>query len=773
MDRQRKPDGVVMFLSTAGVLAARYGYFRAIDWLQMVSPFGASTLYTVDSGLVITGSSGDLATSEFADEWTLQTSSFGATPIFALDTSTSTYVAGGSLGKIATSTNDGVYWIQRSSAFGVETILGLGYHAAAGLYVAVGSLGLMSTSPDGITWTARTSSFGTTFIYDVESNGTILVAVGDAGKLATSTDGLSWTQRTSSFGTTRINAVTWGNGIFVAVGESGKLATSVDGITWTQDTSSFGVNEIRAVDYGEYRGRGTYVAAGEYGLLAANDQGVLEHYETETLLETAALWLDAEYATSSQTVPNLGSGGSALDGRLGSTGTADTNDPTFLEYDGTPYVYLPGIAGNSLSTPDAAALDITGDIDIRVKVALDDWTPSANSRLVTKYGSAGTRSYLFDINTTGNLRFTWTADGTTGVTSTATAATGITDGAVKWVRATMDADNGAVGHDVKFWLSDDGTTWTQVGSTVTTAGVASIYTASSPVVVGGDASTSSPAAGKFYRAIIKSGIDGTTVLDVDTSVITSGAATSFTATTGQTVTISRSTSGRKAVAVVGNCWLLGTDDYLEVADNALLDFAASDSFTVLIVERDWGLGAALAHVAKVSSTTAATQGWTMRASGANGALITTQMGDGTNGINSITTPARVAGALTSLAMVRNVTADTVTGYMNGTAGTPGTDTTTGSLANSNTLRIGRLSGAGANYNDFEFTAVAVFRSALTSDEIAQITRYYQNRTPSGDILGWEQRSSSFDATEIIRGVHVGSGIALAVGDSGKIAKSER
>ena len=92
---------------------------------------------------------------------------------------------------------------------------------------------------------------------------------------------------------------------------------------------------------------------------------------------------------------------------------------------------------------------------------------------------------------------------------------------------------------------------------------------------------------RFYRAQVLDGIDGTTVLDVDTSVVTSGSDTSFPALTGQTVTINRSTSGRKAVAVTHPLWLFGTDDYMEVADNDLIDFGASDSFTVLAVVRQW------------------------------------------------------------------------------------------------------------------------------------------------------------------------------------------
>ena len=37
--------------------------------------------------------------------------------------------------------------------------------AAGGLWVAAGASGMLATSPDGINWTQRTSSFGTKYIY--------------------------------------------------------------------------------------------------------------------------------------------------------------------------------------------------------------------------------------------------------------------------------------------------------------------------------------------------------------------------------------------------------------------------------------------------------------------------------------------------------------------------------------------------------------------------------------------------------------------------------
>jgi hypothetical protein len=284
------------------------------------------------------------------------------------------------------------------------------------------------------------------------------------------------------------------------------------------------------------------------------------------------------YATTGQLVTvngtpaavrNLGTAGSLLPTTVGSSTAIDSNDPRFLDHTGTNYVYLPGVDGNRLSVPDAAALDITGDIDIRAYVALDDWTPAAFSNLISKRDS-GQISYSLGVNTNGVLNFAYTTDGTTSIANNSSVAPTITDGASLWVRATLDVDNGASGNDIKFFTSTDGTNWTQLGTTITTAGVTSIFSGTATVAIGARSSgTQFPLAGKVFRAQILDGIDGTTVLDVDTSVITAGNATSFTAVTGQTVTINRSTSGRKSVAVVEPVWLFGTDDYMEVNNRYL------------------------------------------------------------------------------------------------------------------------------------------------------------------------------------------------------------
>ena len=154
----------------------------------------------------------------------------------------------------------------RTSGFGSLGIYGVTY--GDGLYLAVGQSGAMTTSSDGITWTSRTSGFGSTIIYGVTYGDGLYVAVGRDGKLTTSPDGTTWTSRTSGFGSTDIWGVTYGDGLYVAVGRDGKLTTSPDGATWTSRTSGF-TSYIFGVTYGD----GLYVAVGDSGTMTTSTNG--------------------------------------------------------------------------------------------------------------------------------------------------------------------------------------------------------------------------------------------------------------------------------------------------------------------------------------------------------------------------------------------------------------------------------------------------------------------------------------------------------------------
>lgn len=439
------------------------------------------------------------------------------------------------------------------------------------------------------------------------------------------------------------------------------------------------------------------------------------------LRSAVGYWDVAGYDGASQVLPNMGRGGSALDAQFGSTGSTDTNDPQVLPFTGTPYVYLPGVAGNYLSVPDAANLRITGDLELVRYVALDDWTPPATQRLLTKDGGTD-RNYVFSVNAAGTLALAGKFSTSGVVSGSSTAALPVADSAACWVKATRRVSDGRVQF---FYAADqptEPTSWTQLGSDVIVCAGETMVTGTAPVELNSSsAGVNFPMSGKDYRAIVRNGIGGPVVLDVDTSVLTSGSATTLTARTGQTVTINRSATGRKAVAVVRPTILFGTDDYLTVADNDLLDFGVNQDMTVIGAFRNWGTN----DVLVACKAAAAVTGYRLWRFGTDGKGYLT-VNDGTINAQDATTAATsAAGALTVLTGRLSsgsllATADIATDST-GTA-----NTATATITNANPLRLGADPGA---YSNAEFFAWAVFRRALSAAEIAQITAYYQQRMP--------------------------------------------
>lgn len=503
-----------------------------------------------------------------------------------------------------------------------------------------------------------------------------------------------------------------------------------DSIASTSTTTAATPNAVKTTyDLANTNGTKSRQYAATTSVLGQISGGLLP---AENILKQGVFWIDAAHSSSSgQTITNLGWGGSALNATAGSTGSPDSNDPLYLSWTGTNYVYLPGVSGNTISIPDAANLDTT-DLDFRMRISLDSPTTTGNyaSRLV----SDPNRSWLFAYTggTTGaRMNLTWYPTGSAAsginVGGTATYENSYTAGQNHWVRVTLDVDNGAGGYEVKFFTAPDSitvpTAWTQVGTTITGG-----TTTNLPLIVAGMGISQSTAfLGNVYRAQLMDSINGNTIVDIDTSILNDGNVTSFNALTGQTVTINSATSGRKTTIVTNPLWLLGTDDYFEVADNSYIDFTGTESFSLVAVMRSLATaGTNDAIIAKKADTTNTTQGFSLT-NGASTALAPAfQVGDGSVGATAVG-GSRTNGATTVVAAVRNVGSDNLLVYVNGTAGSAVTDATTTTSANSEVMRIGRLSGAGTEYNDTQIMAAAVFRRVLSADEISTITNYYLGR----------------------------------------------
>jgi hypothetical protein len=284
---------------------------------------------------------------------------------------------------------------------------------------------------------------------------------------------------------------------------------------------------------------GLYLTSSYRNMLttALTNMGALANYQPGNYTGTlnASAWLNSIGAA-----PSLAQGTSLA-------------QPIILPFSGQKYAYLSGVSGNYLGTPNAAANQITGDIDLRVYVSLPSWTPAVGAQgFISKSLNDGNAAYDFGITTSGNIVFRYTGTGAfAGLkTATSSASTGFAAGAASWVRVTYASATGKV----NFSTSQDGVTYIALGTEQTiTAGA--IFAGTDPIRVGSAAITA--ITGKVYRAQIYNGINGTLAVDFNASdwpETTTNGATAVSSTTGELWTLSN--TGGLLAQIVGSPQLL-------------------------------------------------------------------------------------------------------------------------------------------------------------------------------------------------------------------------
>lgn len=232
------------------------------------------------------------------------------------------------------------------------------------------------------------------------------------------------------------------------------------------------------------------------------------------------------------------------------------------------YMYYPGNNnGEYVSTPDSAALSITGDIDIRCLCEPNDWQTGLKN-FVSKYStSAGQRSFMFYISL-GVLTFIWSENGSTLRTASSTVVVPFTGQSLGAVRAYLDVDNGTGVYEVTFYTSPDGSGWTQLGSSVLGTVVTSIFDSTTKVEVGSRGNgTFDCFNGKIYNLNIRDSFSGSPVAAFNPDKGNAYSST-FVARTGETWTLTNLTSTLNFhVQLVDQAMVVfdGTNDFLKSA----------------------------------------------------------------------------------------------------------------------------------------------------------------------------------------------------------------
>lgn len=222
---------------------------------------------------------------------------------------------------------------------------------------------------------------------------------------------------------------------------------------------------------------------------------------------------------------------------------------------------LTGGANSYASTPDVAALDLVGDMDLRVDMAPTQWPPASDQTIIGKYMDAtSNRGYRVDVTTTAKLRFTWSTDGANNFSLTSSIPLDIIGGERVVVRATFDADNGAGGRTARFYYSTGSVSsgpWTELGIPQTSGTATTVFANNAPLEVGSRNGGNNRFIGNIFAAQVRSSINGTIVANPSFTSQAPGTMV-FVDSTGKTWTVQAGAAIIAVSPVPGSNW--GTAD---------------------------------------------------------------------------------------------------------------------------------------------------------------------------------------------------------------------
>lgn len=185
------------------------------------------------------------------------------------------------------------------------------------------------------------------------------------------------------------------------------------------------------------------------------------------------------------------------------------------------------------TTPNVATFNFTSGFSVGVKFRSDLFSSGATKILVGKYNPTGNqRSWSLRIGTTGIPQIATSNDGTAVVTSVASTALPTTlQGRDIWLQASFNPNNGSNRIANFRYSTDDGVTWTTLGTTFSGA-TTTIFTSTAVVGVGNAADGTIPFDGSIYKVNLYSDTAWTTLVDSVNFTNNPSGSTSFTDVSG-------------------------------------------------------------------------------------------------------------------------------------------------------------------------------------------------------------------------------------------------
>jgi len=245
------------------------------------------------------------------------------------------------------------------------------------------------------------------------------------------------------------------------------------------------------------------------------------------------------------------------------------------------YFNFPGGFNDFIQAPDSAALSITGDIDLRARIAPTTWL--ATQALIAKTAAgAGQRSYELFLTAAGKIQLILYGDGTNFSIATSSAAVSFSAGQEGWVRATWrQSDN-----RVQFFTAAAGSGptggFTQLGTDQTlSATITSIFDGTSSVRLGIDETIPGHNfIGKFFEAQIRNGLGGVT----DSASVVARFDATIVPVTGAQTPLSVTQEGTTWTANVTAGWSWATLGSIDTVSRSGSGFHRTQTETVATVD---------------------------------------------------------------------------------------------------------------------------------------------------------------------------------------------
>ena len=280
--------GAGIFVRLQGTGGSRYNRVMSQEILYSTDGLSWTPVYYINNTLygvahagdqfIAVGNNGVLLTSTNGSNWTQRV--FATDNNFrALAYGKGRYVAGGNDGVVAFS-DDGLHWNLRDT-LGGRDMQGVVY--AQGRFTAAAGNDIF-VSQNGEIWGRQAG--GAADLLNIVYLGDRYIAVGDVGTVVTSSNGLSWTWRTVT-NRIRLQGIAYGKGLYVITGMGGTILTSADAVNWTTQSSPTNVY-LQTATYGN----GRFVAAGTRGVIVTSDNGT-----NWSVQQTPAGWIEFEHIT--------------------------------------------------------------------------------------------------------------------------------------------------------------------------------------------------------------------------------------------------------------------------------------------------------------------------------------------------------------------------------------------------------------------------------------------------------------------------------------------